>query len=277
MGSSPPVGSSPPAGSPPPASAPKASSGASADGRGRPNIVFILTDDLAWNLVEYMPHVLQMQKDGVTFTNYFVTNSLCCPSRSSIFTGRYPHNTGIYRNMGDDGGYTAFKNRGYEATTFSVALSAAGYRTAMLGKYLNGYRPIDPVAPGWTAWAVAGGAGYREFNYRLNENGKFASYGNQPSDYLTDVLAGQAARFIRERAGQPFFIEIATFAPHAPYVPAPRDAEALAGVHAPRTPAFNAATCRNGYSAARRCRRPTWRTSIGISASARSQCWPSTR
>ena len=188
-----------------------------------------------------MPHVLQMQKDGVTFTNYFVTNSLCCPSRSSIFTGRYPHNTGIYRNMGDDGGYAAFKNRGYEATTFSVALSAAGYRTAMLGKYLNGYRPIDPVAPGWTAWAVAGGAGYREFNYRLNENGNPASYGNQPSDYLTDVLAGQAGRFIRERAGQPFFIEIATFAPHAPYVPAPRDAEALAGVHAPRTPAFNAA------------------------------------
>jgi N-acetylglucosamine-6-sulfatase len=62
-----------------------------------------------------------------------------------------------------------------------------------------------------------------------------------PSDYLTDVLAGQAARFIRESAGQPFLIEIATFAPHAPYVPAPRDAEALVAVRAPRTPAFDAA------------------------------------
>jgi len=56
----------------------------------RPNIVFIPTDDLAWNLVQYIPHVLQMQKDGATFTNYAVTNSLCCPSRSSIFTGRHP-------------------------------------------------------------------------------------------------------------------------------------------------------------------------------------------
>jgi N-acetylglucosamine-6-sulfatase len=103
-----------------------------------------LTDDLAWNLVQYMPHVLQMQKDGITFTNYFVTNSPCCPSRSSIFTGRYPHNTGIYR---DDCGYSAFHNRGYEATTFAVALAAAGYRTAMLGKYLNGYRAHRPRCP----------------------------------------------------------------------------------------------------------------------------------
>src|SRR4029077_19733834 len=62
----------------------------------QPNIVFVLADDLAINLLQYMPHVLQMQKDGVTFANYFVTDSLCCPSRSSIFTGRYPHNTGIF-------------------------------------------------------------------------------------------------------------------------------------------------------------------------------------
>ena len=62
----------------------------------RPNIVFVLTDDLAWNLVQYMPHVQQLQAQGTTFTNYFVTDSLCCPSRASIFTGRYPHNTGIF-------------------------------------------------------------------------------------------------------------------------------------------------------------------------------------
>jgi N-acetylglucosamine-6-sulfatase len=224
-----------------PAPAPKAPSPTLAAGTKGPNIVFILTDDLAWNLVQYMPHVLQMQKDGVTFANYFVTNSLCCPSRSSIFTGRYPHNTGIYRNMGEDGGYNGFRKLGHEAATFAVALSGTGYRTAILGKYLNGYRPVDPVAPGWTTWAIAGGAGYREFGYRLNEDGKVATYGNQPGDYLTDVLSGQAARFISQSAGTPFFIEIATFAPHAPYVPAPRDADALADVRAPRAPAYNAA------------------------------------
>jgi len=224
-----------------PLHAPKAPSPTTATGLKRPNIVFFLTDDLAWNLVQYMPHVLQMQRDGVTFTNYFVTNSLCCPSRSSIFTGRYPHNTGIYRNTGEDGGYSGFRNLGHETATFAVSLSGTGYRAAMLGKYLNGYRPVDPVAPGWTSWAVAGGGGYRAFNYRLNEDGKAASYGNEPADYLTDVLSGQAAHFIRQSAGTPFFIEIATFASHAPYVAAPRDADSLADVRAPRTPAYNAA------------------------------------
>ncbi len=188
-----------------------------------------------------MPHVLTMQKDGVTFANYFVTDSLCCPSRSSIFTGRYPHDTGVFRNTGEDGGYSAFRNHGNERATFATALSAAGYRLAMLGKYLNGYRPLaDPVAPGWISWAVAGN-GYPEFNYRLNQDGKVFRYGNKPTDYLTDVLSGLAVRFINEAANTPFLIEIATFAPHAPYTPAPRDAGALPGLRAPRTPAFNAA------------------------------------
>src|SRR2546421_8847707 len=70
----------------------------------RPNVVFVLTDDLAWNLVRFMPHVQALQRRGTTFSNYFVTDSLCCPSRSSIFTGRFPHDTGIFTNMGADGG-----------------------------------------------------------------------------------------------------------------------------------------------------------------------------
>jgi N-acetylglucosamine-6-sulfatase len=207
----------------------------------RPNIVFILTDDLAWNLVPYMPHVLQMQTAGVTFANYFVTDSLCCPSRASIFTGRYPHNTGIFRNTGTDGGYVAFRDRGHEGATFATALSAAGYRTAMLGKYLNGYFPaMHRPAPGWTSWAVAGN-GYAEFRYNLNQDGSIVRHGDKPTDYLTDVLSDLAGRFIQRQAGAPFLIEVATFAPHAPYTPAPRDAAALPDVRAPRTPAFNAA------------------------------------
>src|ERR1044072_4211970 len=99
--------------------------------KAKPNIIFILTDDLSWNLVQYMPHVLQMEKDGVTFANAFVTDSLCCPSRASIFTGRYPHDTGIFRHAGRDGGYAGFKRRGLEQASFAAALSAAGYRTAM--------------------------------------------------------------------------------------------------------------------------------------------------
>jgi len=211
-----------------------------ANREGRPNIIFILTDDLSWNLVQFMPHVLKMQKEGVTFGNYFVTDSLCCPSRSSIFTGRYPHDTGVFRNTGDDGGYLAFVNHGNQRATFATALSAAGYQTAMMGKYLNGYFPAKHrPEPGWTTWAVAG-HGYAEFKYALNQDGRVVRYGEKPEDYLTDVLADLGARFIRQSAGAPFLLEIATFAPHAPYTPAPRDANAFPDLRAPRTPAFDA-------------------------------------
>ena len=207
----------------------------------RPNIVFILTDDLAWNLLPYMPRVQQMQRDGATFVNAFVSDSLCCPSRASIFTGRYPHDTGIFRNGGPDGGYREFHRRGLEKASFAGALAAAGYRTAMMGKYLNGYLPEkNPPEPDWTTWAVAGAA-YREFNYELNRDGKIHRHRGKPSDYLTDVLSGLAVRFIKQSAGKPFFLEVATFAPHAPYIPAPRDANAFPGLRAPRTPAFNIA------------------------------------
>src|SRR5262249_35848173 len=124
---------------------------------------------------------------------------------------------------------------------FATLLSGAGYRTAMLGKYLNGYRPdMNPPAPSWTFWAVAGN-GYPEFHYALNLDGSLVRHGDQPADYLTDVASGLAARFIKQSADTPFVIEVATFAPHAPYTPAPRDADAFPGLQAPRTPAFDVA------------------------------------
>lgn len=236
----------PPPGLPPSPSPPADPTAAPAPappaGARRPNFVFILTDDLALNLVQYMPRVLKMQQDGVTFANYFVTDSLCCPSRSSIFTGRYPHDTGIYRNVGADGGYLGFVRRGHEQTTFATALAGAGYHTAMLGKYLNGYQPQrNPAAPGWSEWNVAGN-GYAGFNYDLNQNGKIVHYANRPADYMTDVLSAGAVNFIKQQTSDtPFMIEVATFAPHAPYTPAPRDADAFPGLRAPRAPGFNAA------------------------------------
>jgi N-acetylglucosamine-6-sulfatase len=231
----------PPAPSKPPARSEPVQSGPAPNVAGRrPNIVFVLTDDLSMNLVQYMPHVLQMQKDGVSFANYFVTDSLCCPSRTSIFTGRYPHNTGVFTNTGNYGGYLQFRNRGLARETFATALAAGGYRTAMLGKYLNGYLPQYPTEPGWGLWAVAGN-GYKEFNYSLNQDGQIAQHGSDPADYLTDVVSGIASRFIRQSANAPFLIEIATFAPHRPFTPAPRDTNAFPGLRVPRTPAYNVA------------------------------------
>ncbi len=215
-------------------------------GPRHPNIVFILTDDLSMDLLPYMPQVQALQADGMSFNNYFVSDSLCCPSRSSIFTGEFPHDTGVFTNAGPFGGLRAFYNHGDETRTFNVALQRIGYRTAMMGKYINGYlqrrSPIAATAvpPGWSEWDVAGW-GYREFDYKLNIDGTVHHFGHRPQDYLTDVIARRGVHFIDRSAtmGRPFFLELSTFAPHTPYVPAPRDAELFPGLMAPRPPSFD--------------------------------------
>jgi N-acetylglucosamine-6-sulfatase len=212
----------------------------------KPNIVFVLTDDLSRDLVRYMPAVKALARRGMSFRNYFVSDSLCCPSRSSIFTGQFPHNTGVFNNTGADGGIGAFYGRGDERHAFNISLQKAGYRTAMMGKYLNGYlQPGSPVPgtyvpPGWSEWDVAGW-GYREYDYPMNQNGKVVQFGHSARAYLTSVLTRRGVRFINRAADarQPFFLELATFAPHSPYVPAPRDTHAFPDVTAPRPPNFN--------------------------------------
>jgi arylsulfatase A-like enzyme len=200
------------------------------------------------NLLRYMPQVQALQARGLTFRNYFVSDSLCCPSRSSIFTGNFPHDTGVFNNTGRAGGIGAFYRHGDEYDTFNIALQQAGYRTAMMGKYLNGYlqgpkhSPVSNtyLPPGWNRWDVAGFA-YAEFHYRINQNGHLRRYGGAPRDYLTNVLARRGVSFIDSSASRrkPFFLEVATFAPHWPFTPAPRDANAFPGLVAPRTPSFN--------------------------------------
>ena len=216
--------------------------------RRPPNIVFVLTDDLSMDLVRFMPQVQALQARGISFDNYFVSDSLCCPSRSSIFTGNFPHDTGVFTNAGPDGGIGAFYSHDDELSSFNVGLHNAGYRTAMMGKYLNGYLqgpnrspvPSTYVPPGWDQWDVPGFA-YSEFNYTLNEDGRLHHFGHRPADYLTDVLARKGVQFVNgsASAGRPFFLELATFAPHTPYTPAPRDADDFPGLQAPRPPNFN--------------------------------------
>jgi N-acetylglucosamine-6-sulfatase len=213
-----------------------------------PNIVFVLTDDLSWNLVAHMPAVQQMQSQGMTFTNFVVTDSLCCPSRSSIFSGKFPHDTHVFTNDADDGGFATFHNRGEEAHTFATALQQQGYRTGMMGKYLNGYvpscapgAPAPFVPPGWDEWDVAGD-GYHEYNYCLAENHKTVHHGHDPStDFLVDVMSRKGNAFVKDAAARnkPFLLELATFAPHGPYVPAKQDENKFPGLTAPRPPAYD--------------------------------------
>jgi N-acetylglucosamine-6-sulfatase len=218
--------------------------------RPQPNIVFVLTDDLTSDLLPYMPNVRRLARRGTSFSNYFVTDSLCCPSRASILTGEYPHDTGIFRNSGPDGGFLAFRALGLEQDTYATNLQSVGYRTALMGKYLNQYTPTrirtplggPYVPPGWTDWSVAGN-GYQGYGYRLARTVRVVRHGFRPQDYLTNVIAQQGLGFVDEAVaeGAPFMLNLWTFAPHAPAVPAPRDAHRFNGLTAPRDASFDEA------------------------------------
>lgn len=221
---------------------------ASATDPKKPNIVFVLTDDLDAAEIQYMPKLKSLITDqGLTFQNYFVAMSLCCPSRATTLRGQYPHNTQILGNALPTGGFQKFYQLGEEKSTIATWLQAAGYGTMLAGKYLNGYPEESNqmyIPPGWDEWYVAvKGNAYSEFNYTLNENGKQVAYGSQPKDYGTDVYVGKAVDFIKRsaRQGKPFFVYLAPYAPHAPYTPAPRHANLFPGAQAPRTPNYNEA------------------------------------
>ena len=163
----------------------------------------------------------------MTFTNYFVADSLCCSSRATILTGLFPHDTKVVGNRPPDGGFEKFQSEGLDQKTFAVALQAHGYATSMLGKYLNGYgdptmnSTTAPVPPGWSDWHVSNRTGYAEFDFLLNDNGTYNAYLG-PDQYGVDVLGSKAASFIRQSAGTPFAMVVSTFAPT--YRPTPRRA-----------------------------------------------------
>jgi len=218
-----------------------------------PNIIFILTDDLNEEVFSNsrLPRLKSLLVDqGTSFTNHFVSLSLCCPSRTATLRGQYAHNSGIFTNGGTDGGFGKVFNDGLESSTIATWLQAAGYRTALIGKYLNGYPNGAPtttyIPPGWTRWfSPNGGNPYSEYNYSLNENGVTVSYGSTPSDYLVDVIANKATTFIHNTVtnfpNKPFFLYIAPYVPHSPATPPPRYIDKFPDAQAPRTASFNEA------------------------------------
>ena len=206
----------------------------------QPNIVFILTDDQRWDTLRYMPTVQsELVGRGVTFANGFVTNPLCCPSRASILTGAYSHTTGVYKN--GSRGLREFHDN--ETSTIATWLDAAGYQTAYVGKYLNGYDG-SYIPPGWDRWVspvlLRQKGGY--FDYVINVDGTLREHGALESDYSTDVYAAEATSFIDETpTTRPLFLVFAPHGPHAPATPAPRHASAFADLAPWRSPSYNEA------------------------------------
>jgi N-acetylglucosamine-6-sulfatase len=210
--------------------------------KSQPNIIFILSDDQDLKSQAFMPKTQALLgAHGAVFENYFVTASLCCPSRTSILRGQYPHNTRVQGNAPPEGGFERFRALGHEQSNVATWLQATGYRTAYFGKFMNGYRADTHGAlPGWSEW-YGSGNGFRNYNYTLNENGALVAYGDAPNEYLTDVLTRKAAGAIRraERAEQPFFLYISPFTPHTPATWAPRHANLFTDAKLPRPPSFN--------------------------------------
>ena len=217
----------------------------------RPNFLFIIADDLDLELgtIDTMPNLQKlMTARGLTMEDYFISNPLCCPSRATFLRGQFTHNHGIYRNDSPNGGFEEFYSLERESSTLATWLQAAGYRTALLGKYFNGYpfsedRSYVPV--GWDEWySAARGNPTAGFRYTLNENGKLVEYeetGQGESKYMTDVLGRKAVDFIqRASANQvPFFVYLSTYAPHVPVKPATRHENLFLDLKAPRTESFN--------------------------------------
>jgi N-acetylglucosamine-6-sulfatase len=222
-----------------------------------PNVVVLMTDDQTVGDMAPLRRTRRLiGRAGVTFTRSYVSYPVCCPSRATFLTGQYAHNNNVhclYKRCG--GGYGRLDQREY----LPVWLDRAGYATAHIGKFLNGYglERAPDLPKGWTEWyGLIDHSTYRMWGYRMYENGTARRYGHplreNPRLYQTDVLGRRAVNFIRRRAPDeaPFFLSVAFLAPHheSGYTqrltghlvrPAPRHRGRFAHTAPPRPASYN--------------------------------------
>jgi arylsulfatase A-like enzyme len=239
----------------------------------RPSFVVVQTDDETYDQlytvfnaggieVPAMPNTLSMIGGrGMTFNRYYVSYPLCCPSRVTLLTGRYAHNSNVRGNVQPNGGYSGFRARGAWSHNLATWLQGAGYRTIHIGKFLNGYgdEPYDngtEVPPGWSAWHTVLNADTHHYyyGYTLNDNGSIdgpfgdpgswdtreygerdyfacptSSIEEKPCLYETDVFSRIAyEELVATSPEQPFYLQLDYTAPHGDFrrpagpEPAPR-------------------------------------------------------
>ncbi|KAL8565413.1 hypothetical protein ACOMHN_029106 [Nucella lapillus] len=214
-----------------------------------PNIVFVLTDDQDTELGGQMP-IKKIRNlignEGITFQNMFVSSPLCCPSRSSIMTGKYVHNHHAANNSISGGCSSHSWQKEQEPEAFAVHLQKAGYDTMFAGKYLNQYGKksaggVAHIPPGWTEWiGLVGNSKY--YDYHLSINGKEEKHGHDyEKDYFTNYINRKAMKFLGAQTdkGRPFFMMLSTPACHAPFTPANPYNGTFPEERAPRNGSFN--------------------------------------
>jgi arylsulfatase A-like enzyme len=188
-----------------------------------PNILFIITDDqrATDDTMQVMPKTLQWFRDGGTeYTNAVATTTLCCPSRASIFSGRYTHNHGVRQNDSAQKFDLRFTLQHY--------LQANGYQTGIYGKYFNAWNSNrnPPDFDKWGIWPQGYGP-----SLGVNEQGVVRNVNKYATTYISDA----AVNFIQNAEAndsQPWFLDLATTAPHEPFTPDTQYASAP-------TPPFN--------------------------------------
>jgi arylsulfatase A-like enzyme len=258
---------------------------AAAAGVERPSFVVIQTDDQTLDQLyaEYtppggapikaMPYTLSLIANrGATFNRYYVSYSLCCPSRVTLLTGRYAHNHNVRGNVPPEGGYSGFRARAAYDHNIATWLQGAGYRTIHVGKFLNAYGDApyssgQEVPPGWSAWhsVLHADTDHYYYGYELNNDGRVEGpYGDsgswetreygerddfgcptaplngKPCNYETYKLTGLATEELQKTPpSQPFYLQLDYTAPHGDFrrpagpEPAPRDYDSFAGAPLP--------------------------------------------
>lgn len=211
----------------------------------RPNIVLVYTDDLDKTTTRRLVGLRRrMGHQGTVFTSAFVSYSLCCPSRATMLRGQYTHNHGIRSNSR---GAPQFRARGLDESTVATWLQHAGYRTAYIGKYMNGYNSAY-IPPGWDRWFVRVGLYH---GFRMNDDGRIRRF-DRKRVHDTDIYAAQSRNFssalyleeaqetIRTTSERrPFFMVVATDAPHQPAIPPARHLRRFRRAQLPSPPSFN--------------------------------------
>lgn len=190
----------------------------------RHNVMVVLVDDATYEEIRVMQHVQKLAAEGTSFSRFYTTTPNCCPSRGGFYLGQYPHNTGIRDNIPPLGGANSFVPHANES--IGVWMQRAGYYTAQIGKYLNGWgnaaKPdewqggITPE-PGWDHWFVdIDPTTYQYYDYKISNDGNEQTYGHTPAEYQTDVTGAEAVKTIKTAAAtkKPWFITWSPMSPH---------------------------------------------------------------
>ena len=184
--------------------------------QGRPNVVFILTDDQRWDQMSCAghrflrtPHLDRIAAEGAMFANMFVTTSLCSPSRASFLSGLYAHTHGVVNN------FTDYPSR---MTSFPMRLQAEGYETAYIGKWHMG-EADDRKRPGFDYWISHKGQG-KYFDNTWNLNGKRQVMKGYYTTRVTDMAVAWLRRAPKRE--KPFLLVLGHKAPHTPFTPEPK-------------------------------------------------------